>query len=172
MFPPALVEPSLFMTGGNWYLPTQPSKGQHPSEGWVPRVKVWVAQASSASHPQLSPRDRGSAFQLLEYQGQEGRFDTLGKLVSAHLVGGWGTLAQRTSPPARWAGIPPGRWVRCASPARPTHPPRGQHSAAGCCPPPRWAETNYPSVINQLPARASPFLFMTEATSTWTRTVF
>ena len=59
----------------------------------------------------------------------------------------------------------PGRWVRCASPAQPTHPPRGQHPAAGCCPPPRWAETNYPSVINQLPARESPFLFMTEATS-------
>ena len=55
--------------------------------------------------------------------------------------------------------------MRCASPARPTHLPRGQHPAAGCCPPPRWAETNYPSVINQLPARASPFQFMTEATS-------
>ena len=47
----------------------------------------------------------------------------------------------------------PGRLVRCARPARPNHPPDGQHPAAGCCPCTRWAETNYPSVINQLPAR-------------------
>ena len=77
----------------------------------------------------------------------------------------WQKYARAPHPPTRRDSCPPGRRVRCASPAHPTHPPGGQHHAAGCCPPPRWAETNYPSVINQLPARASPFLFMTEATS-------
>ena len=77
----------------------------------------------------------------------------------------WKKYSRAPHPPTRRDPSLPGRWVRCASPAQPTHPPRGQHPAAGCCPPPRWAETNYPSVINQLPARASPFLFMTEATS-------
>ena len=48
--------------------------------------------------------------------------------------------------------------VRCAGPAR---PPTRQEG-----PTPGWAEINYPSVINQLPARASPPLFITEATST------
>ena len=74
-------------------------------------------------------------------------------------------LACATHPPTRSDPSPPGGWVRCAGPACPTHRPRGQHPAAGCCPPPRWAETNYPSVINQLLARVSPFLSMTEATS-------
>ena len=55
--------------------------------------------------------------------------------------------------------------VICAWPARPTYPPGGTHPSEGWCPPPQWAETNCPSVINQLPARASPLLFMTEATS-------
>ena len=45
-------------------------------------------------------------------------------------------MACAPHPPARWAGIPPGGWVRCASLARPTHPPRGQHPTVGCCPPP------------------------------------
>ena len=61
--------------------------------------------------------------------------------------------------------LDPGGWVRCGGPSRPTHLPGGQHLSEGCCPPHKWAETNYPSVINQLPARASPFLSMTEATS-------
>ena len=68
-------------------------------------------------------------------------------------------------PPTHQAGSKPAWQVGEVRKPSATHPPRGQHPAAGCCLPPRWAETNYLSVINQLPARASPFLLMTEATS-------
>ena len=79
-------------------------------------------------------------FQLLEYQWRQGRFDLIWwKLVSAHPGGG-------QHPPRGW--VPPGMWVGHAGPGGP-----------------RWAETNYTSVTNQLQARASPLLFMTEATS-------
>ena len=61
-------------------------------------------------------------------------------------------------PPTRWDPSPPGSWVRCAGSARPTHPLGRQIPAAGCCP--CRAETNYPSVINQL----RPLQCMTEAT--------
>ena len=44
-------------------------------------------------------------FQLLEYQWRESRFDTLGKLASAHPGGG-------QHPPGGW--VPSGGWLRCA----------------------------------------------------------
>ena len=69
--------------------------------------------------------------------------------------------ARAPHPPTRWDPSPPGSWVRCAGSARPTHPLGRQHPAAGYCPCTRRAETNYPSVINQL----RPLQCMTEATS-------
>ena len=56
------------------------------------------------------------AFQLLEYHWQEGRFDTLGKLVSAHPGGGQHPTV---------GCCPRGGWVGCAWLAHLTHPPRG-----------------------------------------------
>ena len=96
-----------------------------------------------------------------------GDFETLKRLVSAHRVPCDGVL------PTWWVGG--GRWARVpiigaalpthqagSKPAwqvdelRLTHPPGGQHPAAGYCPSTQWAKTNYPTVINQLPERA-PF---------------
>ena len=60
----------------------------------------WRQGVGGASLFRLSPAIEPSrqGVSIPEFKGQEGRFDTLGKLVSAHLVGGLGTLAQRTSP--------------------------------------------------------------------------
>ena len=69
----------------------------------------------------------------------------------------------------RPAGIwsPAGGWVSGAGGLRssPTHQ-QGTHPCQGCCPCARWAEPNYPSVINKLPAPPPPCVkFMTEVTS-------
>ena len=75
------------------------------------------------------------SFQLLEYQWREGRFDTLGKLVSAHPGGG-------QHPPGGW--VPPGGCCLLPSP----HVGRDQLPLS-----------------HKRTATASPLLLMTEATS-------
>ena len=70
-------------------------------------------------------------------------------------------------PPARRAPVPPGRWEGVGSLPTASHRPGGTPPSEGGVPPPRWAEPNYPSVINK-PAGTRPDAsdkFMTEATS-------
>ena len=70
-------------------------------------------------------------------------------------------------PPARRAPVPPGRWEGVGSLPTASHRPGGTPPSEGGVPPPRWAEPNYPSVINK-PAATQPDASdnsMTEATS-------
>ena len=70
-------------------------------------------------------------------------------------------------PPARRAPVPPGRWEGVGSLPTAAHRPGGTPPSEGGVPPPRWAEPNYPSVINK-PAATRPDASdnsMTEATS-------
>ena len=69
--------------------------------------------------------------------------------------------------PARRAPVPPGRWEGVGSLPTAAHRPGGTPPSEGGVPPPRWAELNYPSVINK-PAATRPDASdnsMTEATS-------
>ena len=62
---------------------------------------------------------------------------------------------------------PPGGWEGVGSLPTASHRPGGTPPSEGGVPPPRWAEPNYPSVINK-PAATRPHAFdkfMTEATS-------
>ena len=76
-------------------------------------------------------------------------------------------------PPARRAPVPPGRWEGVGSLPTASHRPGGTPPSEGGVPPPRWAEPNYPSVINK-PAATRPDASdnsMTEATSMVWRTM-
>ena len=58
--------------------------------------------------------DLPNTFQLLEYQWWEGKFDTLGKLVSAHRADGL---------PPYMGGVPSERGVAAGAPPAPLPPP-------------------------------------------------
>ena len=75
--------------------------------------------------------------------------------------------ASDAHPPARGDWGPPGGWVSVGSLPTATHRRGGTPPSEGGVPPGRWAEPNYPSVINK-PAAARPNASdnsMTEATS-------
>ena len=77
-------------------------------------------------------------------------------------------------PPARRAPVPPGRWEGVGSLPTASHRPGGTPPSEGGVPPPRWAEPNYPSVINK-PAATRPNASdnsMTEATSMATMSLY
>ena len=52
-------------------------------------------------------------------------------------------------PPARRAPVPPGRWEAVGSLPTAAHLLGGTPPSGGGVPPARWAEPNYPSVINK-----------------------